>query len=117
LCLQAEASCGSERLCAYNEFACPDTVRAVQPRTGWQEQDGVQSGGGGIVRAAAFTVAGAERGGVTISVQVPDGFWSALGGGGANATLLLNPDEARGFAASLDAAADAADDVGPPLYG
>ena len=70
-----------------------------------------------MVRAAAFTVAGAERGGVTITVQVPDGHWSALDGGGANATLLLDPDEARGFAAWLDAAASAADDVGPPQYG
>jgi hypothetical protein len=54
---------------------------------------------------------------VTLTVQVPDGHWSALEGGGANATLVLNPDEARGFAAWLDAAAEAADRVGPPLYG
>jgi hypothetical protein len=77
----------------------------------------MQSGGGTIVRAGAFTIAGAERGGVTITVQVPDGFWSALDAGGANATLLLNPDEARRVATWLDAAADAADEVGPPLYG
>ena len=89
----------------------------MEPRTVWQEQDGVQSGGGATVRGAAFTVAGAERGGVTLTIQVPDGFWSALERGGANATLLLNPHEARGFAAWLDAAAGAADEVGPPLYG
>jgi hypothetical protein len=83
----------------------------------WREQDGVQSGGGGTVRAAAFTIGGTERGGVTLTVQVPDGHWSPVDGGGVNATLLLNPDEARGFAAWLDAAADAADKVGPPLYG
>ena len=87
------------------------------PRTVWEDKDGVQSGGGGIVRAAGFLVAGQERAGVTLTVRVPAGHWSAIEGGGANATLVLNPDEARGFAAWLDAAADAADAVGPPLDG
>jgi hypothetical protein len=37
-------------------------------------------------------------------------------GGGASATLLITSNEARGFAAWLDAAAEAADAAGPPLY-
>ena len=92
-------------------------VLGMEPRTVWQEQDSVQSGGGAVVRAAAFSVRDADRGGVTLTVQVPQGFWSQLDGGGASATLLLNPDEARGIAAWLDVAADAADEEGPPLYG
>ncbi len=88
----------------------------TQPRTVWEDQDGVLSGGAGMVRAAAFRVGDAERGGVTLSVRVPDGFFMPIEGGGASATLLLNPNEARGFAAWLNAAADAADAAGPPLY-
>jgi hypothetical protein len=88
----------------------------TQPRTVWQDQDGVSSGGGGIVRAAAFPIGDGERGGVTLTLQVPDDLFAPIEGGGASATLLLNPDEARGFAAWLDAAAEAADSVGPPLY-
>ena len=83
----------------------------------WQKQDEVQSGGSAMVRGAAFTIAGAERGGVALTVLVTDGGWAALDRGGASATLLLDPDEARGFAAWLEDAADAADEVGPPLYG
>ncbi len=83
----------------------------------WQEQDGVQSGGGATIRAAAFPVQGEPHGGVTLTVQVPDGFYGPIDGGGMAATLLLNPMEARGFAAWLDQAADAADQAGPPLYG
>jgi hypothetical protein len=47
---------------------------------------------------------------------VPDGFHGLIDGGGASATLLTTPDEARGFAAWLEQAASAADRVGPPLY-
>ena len=75
------------------------------------------SGGGGIIKAAAFSVEGSPRGGVTLTIQVPDGSFAPIQGGGMSATLLLNPLEARGFAAWLDAAADAADQAGPPLYG
>jgi hypothetical protein len=89
----------------------------VEPTTVWEGQDGVQSGGGAIIRAAAFTIGDVARGGVTLSVRVPEGFWQAVAGGGMAATLLLNPNEARGFAAWLDDAATAADAVGPPLYG
>lgn len=86
------------------------------PRTLWEEQDGVQSGGGGMIRAAAFTIGGAERTAVTLTVRVPDGFYNVIDGGGASATLLITSREARGFAAWLDAAADAADAAAPPLF-
>ena len=68
------------------------------------------------MRGAAFPVGGIERGGVCLTLQVPDGLFAAISGGGVSATLLLTPSEARGFAAWLDAAAEAADAVGPPLY-
>lgn len=82
----------------------------------WEEQDGVQSGGGGAIRAAAFPVDDSERTAVTLTVRVPDGFFTMIEGGGATATLLITSNEARGFAAWLRAAADAADAAGPPLY-
>jgi hypothetical protein len=69
-----------------------------------------------MVRAAAFQVGGAERGAVTLTVQVPDGFFGPLDGGGASATLLVTADEARRFASWLHQAADEADGVGPALY-
>lgn len=76
-----------------------------QPRTLWEERDGVAAGGGGMVRAAAFPVGDSERGAETFAVQVPDGFFSPLGVGGATATLLITPNEARGFASWLEQAA------------
>ncbi|MEO7556819.1 MAG: hypothetical protein ABIV94_09505 [Acidimicrobiales bacterium] len=88
-----------------------------EPTTVWEEKDGVRSGGAAIVRAAAFSIGGSRRGAVSLTLRVPDGSWEAITGGGATATLLLNPNEARGFAAWLDAAATAADGAGPPLYG
>jgi hypothetical protein len=69
-----------------------------------------------MVRAAAFSVGGTERGGVTFTVQVPDGFHGPVDGDGVTATLLITPNEARGFASWLEQAAGAADVVGPPLY-
>ncbi len=89
----------------------------MEPTTVWQEQDGVHSGGGAIIRAASFSGGGSSKGGVTLTVRVPDGYWQGIDGGGMAATLLLNPNEARGFAEWLDAAAEAAEAVGPPLYG
>jgi hypothetical protein len=88
----------------------------MEPETVWQEEDCVQSGGGVSVRAAKFTIDGNGRGGVTCTVRVPDGFWQEVPGGGATASLLITADEARGIAAWLDAAAEAADLVGPPSY-
>lgn len=70
-----------------------------------------------MVRAAAFPVGDAERGGVTFTIRVPDGFFAPIDGGGATATLLITPNEARGFASWLEQAASAADRVGPPLHG
>ncbi len=69
-----------------------------------------------MVRGAAFSVGDTERGGVTFTVQVPDGFYVPIDGGGATATLLITPNEARRFASWLEQAASAADAVGPPLY-
>ena len=54
-----------------------------------------------MVRAAAFEIGNEARGAVTLTVRVPDGFWAGVEGGGASATLLLDSDEARGFAAWL----------------
>lgn len=89
----------------------------MEPATLWEEKDGVRSGGGAIVRAAAFEIGKEVRGAVTLTVRVPDGFWASVEGGGASATLVLNSDEARGFAAWLDRAAREADRAGPRLYG
>ena len=86
------------------------------PRTVWEDQDGVASGGSGLVRGAAFPAGGIDRGAVTLTVRVPDSFATPIEGGGTAATILLTPNEARGFAAWLDQAAAAADQVGPPLY-
>jgi hypothetical protein len=91
-------------------------LNVTEARTLWQDQDGVLSGGSGIVRAAAFPVGDGIRVGVTLTIRVPDDFFRPVDGGGASATLLLNPDEARGFATWLNAAANAADAAGPPLY-
>jgi hypothetical protein len=92
-------------------------MSADEPTTIWEEKEGVRSGGGAAIRAASFSVGGSLRGAVTLSVRVPDGFWEAIEGGGMTATLLLDPDEARGFAAWLDRGATEAEGVGPALYG
>lgn len=89
----------------------------MEPTTLWEDKDDVRSGGSGMVRAAAFEVGSGIRGAVTLTVRVPNGFWADIEGGGASATLLLDSDEARGFAAWLDRAADEADRAGPRLYG
>ena len=67
----------------------------MEPTTLWEEKDGVRSGGGAMVRAAASEIGSAVRGAVTLTVRVPDGFWANVEGGGASATLLLDSDEAR----------------------
>ena len=67
--------------------------------------------------AAAFETAGAVRGAVTLTVRVPPGFSRQLDGGGATATLLIDPDEALGSAGWLDAAAQAVEKTGPALFG
>jgi hypothetical protein len=76
-----------------SDEGCPSNV--TEPRTLWQEEHGVPSGGCGMVRAAAVPVADGMRAGVMLTIRVPDGFFRPIGGGGASATLLLNPVEAR----------------------
>lgn len=59
----------------------------VEPTTLWEEKDGVRSGGGAMVRAAAFEIGNEARGAVTLTVRVSGGFWASIGGGGASAML------------------------------
>jgi hypothetical protein len=61
---------------------------AVEPTTLWEEKDGVRSGGGAMVRAAAFEIGNEARGAVTLTVRVSDGFRASIEGGGASATLV-----------------------------
>jgi hypothetical protein len=60
----------------------------VEPTTLWEEKDGVRSGGGAMVRAAAFEIENEARGAVTLTARVPDKFWASVEGGGASATLM-----------------------------
>ena len=69
-----------------------------------------------MIRSAAFSIGSGWRGGVTLSVSVPDGFAETIRGGGSTATLLLDPDEARDLAWWLVEAADSAGAAGPGLY-
>jgi hypothetical protein len=56
-------------------------------------------------------------GAVTLTIRVPKDFFNVVQQDGSGvATIPLNPSEARGIAAWLDEAAQAADRVGPPLY-
>jgi hypothetical protein len=56
-------------------------------------------------------------GAVTLTIRVPQDFFNTVPQDGSGvATILLNPNEARGIAAWLNEAAQAADRVGPPLY-
>jgi hypothetical protein len=64
---------------------------------------------------AAVLVGDSERSAVSLTLRVPDGFFNVIEGGGVSATLLITPNEARGFAARLDAVAEAADAAGSPL--
>ena len=87
------------------------------PQTVWEDADGVLSGGAASVRGAAMPRGGQMCGAVTLTIRVPEGFFEVVQQDQSGvATILLNPDEARGIAAWLDEAARAADRVGPPLY-
>jgi hypothetical protein len=89
----------------------------TQPQTVWEDSDGVLSGSMASVRAAAMSRGGQICGAVTLTIRVPEDFFKIVQQDGSGvATILLNPDEARGIAAWLDEAAQAADRVGPPLY-
>jgi len=87
----------------------------TQPRTFWEQRDawppGRREGPCGCIRGRD-----AELRGATPTDQVPDGFLAPIERGGASATLLITPNEARGFALCLEQAAREADAVGPPLY-
>ncbi|MGK5737850.1 hypothetical protein [Micromonospora sp. URMC 103] len=90
----------------------------TQPQTVWEDADGVLSGSTASVRAAAMPRGDQMCGAVTLTVRVPEGFFKVVQQDQSGvATILLNPNEARGIAAWLDEAAQAADRVGPPLYG
>jgi len=87
------------------------------PQTVWEDADGVLSGAMASVRGAAMPRGGQMCGAVTLTIRVPEGFFEVVQQDQSGvATILLNPDEARGIAAWLDEAAQAADRVGPPLY-
>jgi len=88
-----------------------------QPQTVWEDSDGVLSGSMATVRAAAMPRGNQMCGAVTLTIRVPQDFFQIMQQDGSGvATILLNPDEARGIAAWLDEAALAADRAGPPLY-
>jgi hypothetical protein len=89
----------------------------TEPATVWERPlDEVASGMQVGVRSAVFQVAGDGRSAVTLSISVPDAYARAVEGG-TSATILLNPDEARGLSGWLDEAADAALKAAPPMYG
>ncbi|WP_088980869.1 hypothetical protein [Micromonospora echinospora] len=89
----------------------------TQPQTVWENADGVLSGSTASVRAAAMPRGDQVCGAVTLTIRVPGGFFQVVPQDQSGvATILLNPNEARGIAAWLDEAAQAADRVGPPLY-
>lgn len=95
-----------------------DTVpMTTQPQTVWEDADGVLSGSTASVRAAAMPLGDQMCGAVTLTIRVPEGFFEVVQQDGSGvATILLNPNEARGIAVWLDEAAQAAARVGPPLY-
>jgi hypothetical protein len=89
----------------------------TEPHTVYEESDGVLSGGMAAVRAAAMPRGDQMCGAVTLTIRVPNDFFNVVQEDGSGvATILLNPNEARGIGAWLDEAAQAADRVGPPLY-
>ena len=94
------------------QYAAP-----VEPRTLSEQSEEVASGSRIAVRAAAFSVASALRGAVSLTVRVP----AELGhvkpeDGSVVGTVLLDPVEARGLAEWLRDAAEQAETVGPGLY-
>ena len=90
----------------------------IPPQTVWEDADGVLSGGTASVRAAAMPRGGQMCGAVTLTIRVPNGFFEVVQQERSPVSRPsgLDPNEARGIAAWLDEAAQAADRVGPPLY-
>lgn len=87
------------------------------PQIIWEESEGLLSGSVVLVRGAAMPEADQVHGAVMLTVRVPEELFEVVREDGSGvATIMLNPDEARGIAAWLDEAAHEADQVGPPLY-
>lgn len=90
---------------------------STPPQIIWEESEGLLSGSVVRVRGAAMGRANQICGAVSLTVRVPEHFFEVVQEDGSGvATLMLNPEEARGIAAWLDEAAHEADQVGPPLY-
>jgi len=90
----------------------------VRPgKTVWQQAVELKSGMRAGVDGVSFQVGRRDRGAVTLTVTVPEGWQKSISGGGFAATALFDPAEARKLAVILTAAAGAADEIGPPLYG
>lgn len=88
-----------------------------EPRTVYSEQAESRSGGAGLVRAAVFPFTETERAAVMLTLFVTSDFVAVHEDGSAGATLMLDADEARQYAAWLNDAADRAEAHGSPLHG
>jgi hypothetical protein len=89
----------------------------VESRTLSEQTEEVASGSRISVRAAAFSVADAVRGAVTLTLRVPADFGHVKpDDGSVVGTVLLDPIEARGLAEWLRDAAAEAETAGPGLY-
>jgi len=90
------------------------------PRTLWDSSDDTLAGASAQVRAAAMPWGAETRGAVALTFRVPGNSFNAFDvadeGGAVLVTMLVNPDEARRFAAWLSDAAEAADQAGPPVF-
>ncbi len=89
----------------------------MEPTTVWERSDDETASGMRLAtRAATFSIDGARRSAVTLTMQVPEDFGASTGGS-VSATILLNPDEAETLAAWLREASVAATQAAPPMYG
>jgi len=88
----------------------------LHPRNIWWREQQFRSGVRIAVTGAAFLIDGSARGGVTVTMAVPDDLSRSLEGGGVSATVLLDPTEAQTLCEWLRAAADSIANVGPGLY-
>jgi len=79
--------------------------------------DSVANGSRLAVRAAAFLVGSATRGGVVLTTRVPGELGHVVSDDGSIvSSLMLDPIEARGLAELLTRAAQEAEKAGPGLY-
>jgi hypothetical protein len=88
----------------------------TDPQTVWQQTDRLLSGAAVAVRGVALPHEGEVRAAVALSLHVPAGQFLVADDGAATATVLVGPGEALGISRWLREAAQAVDDVGPPLY-